>query len=286
MREHILNSASKYIEEFKGKTFVVKYGGSMLEDRALSDSVLDDIVSFHKKGINMVIVHGGGSAISALMKKRGKEPVFIHGLRITDGETAAIVDEALSQVNSDLVNRISERGDNAEGLLSRERHIIKAKKRPGAIAEDFLGDVEEINTDSIKDVLQKKSIPVISPVGIGRDSRPYNINADIAASEIAAALKSEKLILLTNVRGVLMDKDDEKSLIAHIDERHALELIDKGIISSGMIPKVKAGARAIDGGVHKVHLISGMIPHSLLLEVFTDEGVGTEIVNEHTIYGC
>jgi acetylglutamate kinase len=278
MREKILDGAEKYIEQFKGKIFVVKYGGSMLEDQALSDSVLDDIVSFHKKGIGVVVVHGGGSRINTLMKERGKEPVFVHGLRITDEETAYIVDEALSQVNGDLVRRISKRGNNAEGLLSREKRIIKAKKRINAIEQDFLGDVEGIDVESVKGVLEKKSIPVVSPVGYGSDGKPYNINADIAASEIAAALKSEKLILLTNVRGVMRDKDDEKSLISHIDERHALELIDKGIISSGMIPKVKAGARALDGGVKKVHLISGMIPHSLLLEVFTDEGVGTEIV--------
>jgi acetylglutamate kinase len=278
MRERILESSEKYIEKFKGKIFVVKYGGSMLEDQALSDSVLDDIVSFHRKGINTVVVHGGGAAINALMKKKGKEPVFSNGLRITDRETAAIVDEALSGVNSDLVNRILKRGDSATGLLSRQRHIIRSKKRPGSIAEDFLGDVESINTEGIKEVLLKKSIPIISPVGIGIDNMPYNINADIAASAIAAALKSEKLILLTNVRGVMRDKDDEKSLISHLDEKQALMLIDKGIISAGMIPKVKAGVSALDSGVCKVHLISGMILHSLLLEVFTDEGVGTEIV--------
>ena len=278
MRERILSSASKYIKEFKGKAFVVKYGGSMLEDKVLSDSVLDDIVLFREKGINVVVVHGGGSRINALMKKRGKEPVFMHGLRITDKETADIVDEALSQVNSDLVSRISARGVKAEGLISRQRHIIVAKKRLNAMAEDFLGDVDCINTEGIKDVLGNEGIPVISPVGIDKDGKPYNINADIAASEIAAALKSEKLILLTNVKGVMEDKDDEKSLISHIDEKKALELIDKGIISAGMIPKVKAGIKALDSGVKKVHIINGMISHSLLLEIFTDEGVGTQIV--------
>jgi acetylglutamate kinase len=278
MREHILNSAAKYIEEFKGKAFVIKYGGSMLEDKALSDSVLDDIVAFHKEGIDVIVVHGGGSRINALMKQRGKEPVFAHGLRITDEETAGIVDEALSQVNEDLVSRISQRGPVANGLLSRDSCTIRARKRPDAVEGDFLGDVETIDTESINNVLGEKKIPIISPVGIGNDKKPYNINADIAASEIAAALKCEKLILLTNVKGVMMDKMDDKSLISHITENKALELIDKGVISAGMIPKVKAGARALDRGVRKVHLISGMIPHSLLLEVFTDGGVGTEIV--------
>jgi acetylglutamate kinase len=278
MREHILDAASRYIEEFKGKVFVIKYGGSMLDDQALSDSVLDDIVSLHEKGIDVVFVHGGGSRINALMKQRGKEPVFVHGLRITDAETAGIVDEALSQVNADLVSRISKRGPRARGLLSRQRRIIFAKKRPSTVTGDFLGDVQGIDTDSIKDVLRGNEIPVISPVGMGSDNKPYNINADIAAAEIAAALRSEKLILLTDVKGVMRDKDDEASLIPHIDEEKALGFIDKGIISAGMIPKVKAGTSALDRGVKKAHIISGMILHSILLEVFTDQGIGTEIV--------
>ncbi len=278
MREQILESAAKYIEKFQGKAFVIKYGGSMLDDKALSNSVLDDIVSFRKKNINVIVVHGGGSRISKLMQERGKEPVFVHGLRITDEETAAIVDDALSDVNHDLVKRINARGISAHGLLSRESAVIHAKKRPGAEEKDFLADVDRIDIIHIQDALEKNSIPVISPVGIGPERKPYNINADIAASEIAAALSSEKLILLTNVKGVMKDKDDERTLISHIDEEQALELIRQGIISSGMIPKVKAGIKALDNGVNKVHIISGIILHSLLLEVLTDEGIGTEIV--------
>ncbi|MFA5068827.1 MAG: acetylglutamate kinase [Candidatus Omnitrophota bacterium] len=278
MRERILESASKYIKIFKGKAFVIKYGGSMLENRALSDSVLDDIVSFHNKGINAVIVHGGGSRINALMSQRGKSAVFADGLRITDEETAGIVDEALSMVNSDLVRRVIERGARAEGVLSRDTGLISAGRRKGAIAGDFVGDINAVDTNIIRGVLKRGAIPIISPVGMGSDKKPYNINADIAASEIASAMRSEKLMFLTNVRGVMMDKDDDNSLISHIDEARALDMIDKGVISSGMIPKVKAGIRALDSGVKKVHIISGTIPHSLLLEVFTDEGVGTEII--------
>ncbi|MDD5504679.1 MAG: acetylglutamate kinase [Candidatus Omnitrophica bacterium] len=278
MRERILDGASKYIKIFKGKAFVIKYGGSMLENKALSDSVLDDIVSFHNKGINAVIVHGGGARINALMAQRGKSAVFVDGLRITDEETAGIVDEALSLVNNDLVRRVTERGARARGLLSRDTGLISARKRRTAVAEDFLGDISAVNTDIIKSVLDDGAIPIISPVGIGSDKKLYNINADIAASEIASAMQSEKLILLTNVKGVMMDKDDDKSLISHIDEAHALELIGKGVISSGMIPKVKAGIKALDSGVKKVHIINGTIPHSLLLEVFTDDGIGTEII--------
>lgn len=278
MREQILESAAKYIEKFQGKIFVVKYGGSMLDDKALSDSVLDDIASFRKKNINVVVVHGGGSRISKLMQERGKEPVFVHGLRITDEETAMIVDDALSEVNQDLVKRLNARGISAQGLSSRENAVVYAKKAPGTEKEDFLADVDRVDIIHIQDVLGKNSIPVISPVGIGPEGKPYNINADIAASEIAAALSSEKLILLTNVKGVMKDKDDDRTLISHIDEKQALELIQQGIISSGMIPKVKAGIKALDNGVNKVHIISGVILHSLLLEVLTDEGIGTEIV--------
>jgi len=278
MREQILKDSSRYIEQFKGKTFVIKYGGSMLDDKMLSDSVLDDIVSFHNNGIKIVFVHGGGGAISNLMRQRGKEPRFVDGLRITDRETAEIVDDALTSVNKNFVKRLSSRGVLAEQIVSSKSLTIKAKKKPGAISENFLGDIDSIATGYIDDLLSKKAIPVVSPVGHGSDNRPYNINADDAAAEIASALSAEKLILLTNVKGVMKDKDDEGSLISHISEEEALELIKRQVIEGGMIPKVRAGIQALDKGVKKVHIISGKIPHSLLLEVFTDEGIGTEIV--------
>jgi len=278
MREQILKDSAKYIEQFKGKIFIIKFGGSMLDDKVLSDSILDDIVSFHEKGIKIAVVHGGGSRISSLMKERGKEPVFAHGFRVTDKETAVIVDDALTQVNEELVKQVGLRGVSAISLLSREKKVIAARRKKGAVDEDFLGEVESINSGLIGNVLGSESVPIISPVGIGCDGSPYNINADIAASEIASAVRAEKLMLLTNVKGVMTDKDDEKTLITHIDEKQAVGLIEKGVIHSGMIPKVKAGIKALDSGVKKVHIISGRILHSLLLEVFTDEGIGTEIV--------
>ncbi len=278
MRERILKDSSKYIEQFKNKLFVVKYGGSMLEDKELSDSVIDDIVCFHKNGIKIALVHGGGAAISRLMKQKGKEPEFADGLRITDEETAAIVDEALTSVNAEFVNRVNSRGVKAKPLISSKDLLIKAKRKESSPPEDFLGDIDSINTAPVRDALEKDFIPVISPVGKGGDNKPYNINADSAASEIASAMRAEKLILLTNVKGVMRDKDDESSLISHITEEKALELIRESVIEGGMIPKVRAGARALDKGVNKVHMISGKILHSLLLEVFTDEGIGTEIV--------
>ena len=278
MREQILKDSQKYIEQFKEKVFVIKYGGSMLDDKVLSDSVLDDITSFHNYAIKIVFVHGGGGAISRLMQQKGKEPRFVDGLRITDRETVKIVDEALTSVNEGFVQRIGSRGVLAKPILSSRSLTIKAKKRPGTISEDFLGDIDSIATSYIEDALSRKAIPVISPVAQGSDNMPYNINADIAAAAIASKLCAEKLILLTNVKGVMRDKLDEGSLISHISEVEALELIQNNIIEGGMIPKVRAGIDALNKGVKKVHIISGKIPHSLLLEVFTNEGIGTEIV--------
>lgn len=278
MREQILKDSAKYIEQFKGKIFVIKYGGSMLDDKLLSDSVLDDIVSFYNNGIKIVFVHGGGAAISALMQTRGKEPRFVDGLRITDRETAEIVDDALTSVNKNFVERINFRGVPAESIVSSKSLTIKARRKADAISENFLGDVDSIVTGYIDQALLDKAIPVVSPVGYGIDKKPYNINADVAAAEIAPVISAEKLILLTNVKGVMKDKDDEGSLISHINEEDTFDLIKNHVIEGGMIPKVRAGIQALDKGVKKVHIISGKILHSLLLEVFTNEGIGTEIV--------
>ena len=277
-RDKILKESAKYIEEFKGKIFVIKYGGSMLDDEALSESILDDIISFHQNKIKVVLVHGGGSAISKLMQQKGKTPKFIDGLRTTDKETALIVDEALRGVNTSLVDRIKSKEVCAKGVVSREHLTIKAKKKLNALEEDFLGDVSGVDTAYILDILKNNCIPVVSPVGIDDDRNLYNINADIVGAEIAAALKAEKFIMLTNVKGVLKDKADDSTLISHINEEDAKHLIEEGVIAGGMIPKVGAGILALDKGIHKAHIINGRISHSLLKEVFTDEGIGTEIV--------
>jgi len=278
MREEILKGASKYIEKFKDKLFVIKYGGSMLDDEHISDSILDDIICFHHNGIKVVLVHGGGSAITRLMKEKGKEPEFVNGLRITDEETANIVDEALSQVNRGLIQRIQAKAVSCESIVSREKLTIKAKLKPNVPKGGFLGDVLSVDTAHIDKAIQANAIPVVSPVGVGNDKRLYNINADIAAAEIAQSLEAEKFIILTNVKGVMKDKNNEDSLLSSLKEEEAKSLIGEGIIESGMIPKVEAGISALDKGVKKVHIISGRIPHSLLIEVFTDEGIGTEIV--------
>ncbi|MFH1868951.1 MAG: acetylglutamate kinase [Candidatus Omnitrophota bacterium] len=277
-KDDILKNASKYIEQFKGKVFVIKYGGSILDDEVISDSILDDIICFHKNGIKIVLVHGGGSYISRLMQERGKEPKFVNGLRVTDEETAEIVDEALTLVNSDLVYRISKKGVNADAVVSRENFTIKAKKKNNLIPGDFVGDVESVDTRHIEYAVKKGSIAVVSPVGVDENKNVYNINADFAAAEISAALSAEKFIMITNVKGVMREKDNEESLISTLKEAEAQRLISLKVIDSGMIPKVQSGNLALDKGVAKVHIISGRIAHSLLIEVFTDKGIGTEIV--------
>jgi len=277
-KQEILKGASKYIEKFKNKLFVIKYGGSILDDEALSDSILDDIICFHREGINVILVHGGGSAINRLMQERGKNPEFVNGLRVTDKETAQIVDEALAGVNQSLTAKIKLKGVDAYSLVSRERLTIKAKKKNNLSSKDYIGDVEAIDLKYIEEAIDADSIPVVSPVGIDEDKNLYNINADLAATEIAAALLAQKLLILTNVKGVMRDKDDEASLLSTLKEEEAKALIEDSVIDNGMIPKVQAGIEALDKGVKKVHIISGRIANSLLIEVFTDAGIGTEII--------
>lgn len=277
-KDEILKGATRYIEQFKDKVFVIKYGGSILDDEVISDSILGDIICFHQNGIKIVLVHGGGSSISRLMQERGKESRFVDGLRVTDEETAKIADEALTLVNSDLVYRISKKGVNADSVVSRENLTIKAKKKESSVSDNFVGDVESVDIRYIEYAIKKDSVAVVSPVGVDESRKAYNINADLAAAEIAAALSAEKFIMITNVKGVMRKKDDERSLISTLKEEEAHGLIESKVIESGMIPKVQAGILALDKGVGKVHIINGRIRHSLLIEVFTDKGIGTEII--------
>lgn len=277
-KEEILKGAGKYIEQFKDKLFVIKYGGSMLDEQEISGSILDDIISLHQNGIKVALVHGGGSTINRLMQEKGKAPKFVGGLRVTDEETAKIVDEALTKVNTALVESLNSKGAKAESLVSREKPSIKARRKDNAFCGDSVGDVGSVDISYIDEAIRDDAIPVVSPMGIGEDGRLYNINADLTAAEVAAALTAEKFIILTNVKGVMTDKDDEKTLISTLKEEEALKLIGSGVIGSGMIPKVEAGILALDKGVNKVHIINGRIRHSLLIEVFTDKGIGTEII--------
>jgi acetylglutamate kinase len=277
-REEILKGAAGYIERFKGKIFVIKYGGSLLDDEKISDSILDDIVFLHNKGIRVVLVHGGGSEITRVMKKNGKEPRFINGLRATDRHSIEIVDKVLNGLNKRLVDKIKSKGDKAESVISKEKSAIIGKKRPGSPDGDFTGEIARVETGYIKEIINREAIPVVSPIALGEDKNLYNINADLAAAEVAAALKAEKLLILTDVKGVMAKRGDESSLISTLTKTKASHLIDTGVIDSGMIPKVQAGINSLDKGVKKAHIINGKEAHSLLIEVFTDKGAGTEIV--------
>jgi acetylglutamate kinase len=274
----VLMEALPYIKSFYDKTVVIKYGGSAMLDDDLKRSVIQDIIFMEYVGMHPIVVHGGGVQISELMKKLGKKPKFIKGMRVTDKETAEIVEMVLDgKINSEIVKLINENGGNAAGLSGKDGNLIRAKKLLGGKGEDmgYVGEVESINPGII-DVLGKQDfIPVISPIGAGKDGHTYNMNADLVAGEIAAALKAHKLVLLTDVKGIYKGK---KTLLSTLKIKDAQKLIKKGVIGKGMIPKVKACITALKAGVAKTHIIDGRIPHSLLLEIYTDKGIGTEIV--------
>jgi len=282
----ILIEALPYVQSFKGKITVIKFGGSTMDDKQWVENILKDIVFLYTVGIRPIIVHGGGKKISRAMKELGKKTTFIHGFRVTDEVTVNTVEDVLyNKINTELVDTITNLGGNAEALSGKKHGIIRAKKHWLNPPEDkvdlgFVGDVEYISTQPITSVLHNTKIPVISPIGLGNDGRTYNINADLAAGEIARAVGAEKLVFLTDVSGILSNPEDKNSLISHLDLSHVSKLIDKGVISGGMIPKVTAGIRAVESGVGKTHIIDGHLPHTLLLEIFTDRGIGTEIVKQ------
>ena len=286
-RADILLEALPYIKRFYNKTIVIKYGGHAMVDDELKDKFAQDVVMMKYIGINPVIVHGGGPQIGTLLKKLGKESKFIQGMRVTDEETMDIVEMVLvGMVNKEIVGLINRHGGNAVGLSGKDGNLIKAEKYylskekvkntpPEIIDIGLVGKVKSINADLIVSLSQNSFIPVIAPTGIGDAGETYNINADIVAGEIAAALQAEKLLLLTDVPGVL---DKNKQLINTMTNKKALKLIDDGIVEGGMFPKIKCCLKALNGGVKKTHIIDGRLKHAILLEIFTDKGIGTEIV--------
>lgn len=273
-----LVEALPYIKRFRGKVFVIKYGGSILSNNEIRHGFLNDISFLNFVGIEVVLIHGGGPEINERLKKEGLKVEFVNGLRVTDEKTMTIVDEVLTSVNGSLVTELSSFGVEALGLTSKKDKTIHAKPAKGIQKLGFVGEVEEINTAPIRKAFEKDAIAVISPVGVGEGNNLYNINADEAASKIAVSLSADKLVLLTDVQGVLRDKTDEKSIASTLSVKEAEGLIEKGVIKEGMIPKVKSCIDALKGGVNKTHMISGRTSHSLLLEIFTDKGIGTEIV--------
>ena len=274
----ILIEALPYIQKFYGKTVVVKYGGAAMTSEEIRADTLQDIVFMNFIGMHPILVHGGGPLITREMHEMGKTPQFLDGIRVTDEETIKIVKKVLNSINNELVSEIISLGSKAKGLGGGKKNIFKIKKKEAKIDVGNVGVITEVDIKPIKRLLKKKIIPVIMPLSIGEDGQLYNINADEVAFSLAQALCAEKLVLLTNVKGILTDKDDEASLIHTLNVKEARDLMHRDIIQHGMIPKVKACVKALNSGVVKTHIIDGRITHSVLLEIFTDEGVGTEIV--------
>ena len=284
----VLIEALPYIRRFYDRQIVIKYGGAAMEDETLIHSVMEDVVLMKYVGIRPIIVHGGGPRITAWMDKIGKVPEFVQGLRVTDAETIEVAEMVLGSINKEIVSRINQHGGKSIGLSGKDANLVLAEKQETQVTDEngqtidvdlgFVGKIIGVNTESVTALDKAGYIPVISPIGVGVDGQTYNINADTMAGEIASAFQAEKLIVLTDTRGILRDLSDDKSLVPTIGMREVDQLIKEGCIEGGMLPKVEACTTALIGGVYKTHIIDGRIPHSLLLEVFTEGGVGTEIV--------
>ncbi len=273
----ILTRALPYIQKYNGKILVVKYGGNAMISEELKESVMSDIILLSTIGIKVVLVHGGGPEITGMLNKIGKKSEFVNGLRVTDKETADVVQMVLAgKINKSLVNLLCARGGKAIGLSGSDGGMIKAK--PKAAELGYVGEITDINVQPILDVIDMGYIPVVSTVGFDDEGNTYNINADTVAAGIAGRLKAESLISMTDIAGILRDKDDPTTLISKIFVEDAPKLMDAGIISGGMIPKVQCCVDAINLGVRKVFVIDGRIPHSIIIEVLTDEGIGTMFV--------
>ena len=276
-RAEVLTQALPYIQKYTDKIIVVKYGGNAMINDELKDAVMGDIVLLSLIGIKVVLVHGGGPEITQMLKAVGKESQFVNGLRVTDKETVDIVQMVLAgKVNKNLVNLLHHKGGKAVGLCGIDGHMIEAEVLNPELG--FVGEITNVNVEPITDVLEKGYIPVISTVGCDKEGNVYNINADTAASKIAGILGAESLISMTDIEGILRDKDDPSTLIPKIVVNEAPKLVEEGVISGGMIPKVECCIDAINSGVRKVFIIDGRIPHSILIETLTNEGIGTMFV--------
>ena len=278
-RAAVLVEALPYLREFYGKTIVVKYGGNAMVDDTLKEQVMEDIVLLHYVGICPILVHGGGPEISALMKQMGIEPSFVGGLRVTDAATMEIVEMVLAgKTNKGIVSLLNQHGARAVGLSGKDANLIVATKMESEQGDlGYVGDIVQVNTEILNLLGEKDFIPVISSVAIGPDGESYNVNADHVAGHIAAAVHAAKLIVLTDVEGLYADYGDKSSLISEMSSQRAERMIASGAAERGMIPKLEACITAIRGGVPRAHLIDGRVPHSLLIEIFTNTGIGTMI---------
>ncbi|HAA88975.1 MAG: Acetylglutamate kinase [Thermoanaerobacterales bacterium 50_218] len=283
----ILVEALPYIRKFAGETVVIKYGGRAMVNDHLKQGVITDCILLKLVGIHPVLVHGGGSAIDEMLRRLGKSWEFVRGQRVTDEETMAIVEMVLAgKVNKEIVALINKLGGKGIGLSGKDGNLIEARKKvlideQGETVDlGYVGEITRVNPEIINTVLEKGYIPVVAPIGVGENGESYNINADYVAGELAAALGANKLVLLTDVEGILADREDPESLLSVVRVSEVPELIRRGVISGGMIPKVECCVQALEKGVGRTHIIDGRILHSILLEVFTDEGVGTMVIKE------
>jgi len=275
----VLIEALPYIMKFRGKIVVIKAGGSMMENKEVISGIFQDIIFMSAVGMKPVVIHGGGPRITERMKKAGLTPKFVDGFRVTDAKTMKIVDETLDETNREIAKHIGELGGKARALCGKRDKIIMAVKLKHKGRDmGFLGQIVSVDTRPIKAALRDGAIPVITPVASGKDGKAYNINADLAACDIASALKAEKFVLITDTKGILRDESDENTLIPTLKKKEAEGLIKRGVIKGGMIPKVRAVIDALDKGVKKTHIIDGRLSHAILLEIFTDKGIGTEII--------
>ncbi len=275
-RAKVLVQALPYIQKHAGRTVVVKYGGNAMINEDLKDAVMSDIVLMQLVGINVVLVHGGGPEISGMLQKIGKESKFVDGLRVTDSETIDIVQMVLAgKVNKDLVQLLESHSGRAIGLCGLDGGLLKAEKLISKDDLGFVGEITKVNTDIISHATANGYVPIVATVAGGENGEVYNINADVAAARIAAELRAEKLILMTDIRGLLRDKDDENTIIPVINVSDVPSLQNQGIISGGMIPKIDCCVEAVRRGVESAVIIDGRIPHSILIELFSDEGIGT-----------
>ncbi|BDG61310.1 acetylglutamate kinase [Caldinitratiruptor microaerophilus] len=281
----VLVEALPYIRTFAGKTVVIKYGGAAMAAAGLRDAVMQDVALMRFVGMNPVVVHGGGPEVSALMERLGMTPRFVDGLRVTDAATMEIAQMVLvGKTNREIVGALVAQGAKAIGLSGHDGGLIRATRhlhrgRDGELVDlGFVGDVAAVDAQVIESLTASGFVPVIAPIGLGADGQPYNINADTVAAEVAAALRAEKLVLLTDVEGLRADPADPRSRVSRIAAEDLRDWLAAGRIEGGMIPKVEACLRALEAGVRRVHIVDGRVPHALLLEVFTDQGVGTMVV--------
>ena len=277
LRAEILTQALPYIQKYNNKVVVVKYGGNAMVSEKLKEQVMEDVVLLSLVGVKVVLVHGGGPEINDMLGRIGKKSEFVNGLRVTDKETVEVVQMVLAgKVNKSLVNYLGTKGGKAMGISGIDGHLIEAEIKNEALG--YVGKITKVNVEPITDLLEKGYIPVVSTVACDMEGNAYNVNADTAAARIAGALGAECLISMTDIEGILKDKDDPSSLISVIDIADASRLFDEGIISGGMIPKVECCIDAIRHGVKKVFIMDGRIPHAILVEMLTDEGAGTMVV--------